>query len=65
MKRLDQIEFPRAVGSRLDGGEVWAVVHARTEDDADSAADTLRSIVVWSDESPAAGPVVVRRLGAE
>lgn len=56
-------ELPRAVGEAMETGEEWAVIHARSESDADAAAAALERVVVWSDEPVDVPPVVTARIG--
>lgn len=56
-------ELPLAVGDRADRGAPWCVVHARDEAAAERAAETLMSIVQWSEETVEPRPVVTARIG--
>ena len=56
-------EFSRTVGERVEKGEPWCVIHARTEDDAELAARRLEGIVVWSEDPVETAPVITARLG--
>ncbi|WP_029011216.1 thymidine phosphorylase [Azospirillum halopraeferens] len=57
---LDAVAGPGdAVGPR---GRPLAVVHARSDADADAAAAVVRAAVTVADTAPPAGPVVARRI---
>ena len=55
-------EFPRTVGERVEKDEPWCVVHARTEDDAATAAHRLEAIVAWSEDPVDPPPVITAVL---
>ena len=48
----------RCPGEEVAAGEAWCVVHARTDDDANTAAERLAALAVWSQEPVALPPVV-------
>ena len=51
------------VGQQVEVGAVIATIHARTEDDAQKAAETFRELVAYSDEPVDAGDVILERIG--
>ena len=55
-------DFAR-VGRQVAEGEPLATVHARSEDAAGRAADTIRKAVTIGDAAPDEAPAVVERLG--
>ena len=55
-------EFPRTVGERVEEGETWCVVHARSDADADLAQQRLEGIVAWSDSAVEPPPVITARF---
>ena len=68
LKKGDEIdravgfEFPGAVGDRFEKDETWAVIHARSEEEADRAERDLEDVVEWSDDPVEERPVVTARL---
>ena len=52
------------VGQEVEPGEVLATVHARTRDDAQAAAATLRDLIAWSEDAVSPGDVILERIGA-
>ncbi len=55
-------EFPGTVGDRFEKGEPWAVVHARSEGDAERAEGLLNEIVEWSGEVVEKRAAITARL---
>lgn len=55
-------ELPFSVGDRVSRGEVWAVVHAASEEAARAAAEELESVAEWSEEPVESGSVVIARV---
>jgi thymidine phosphorylase len=51
------------IGAAVGPDRPLALVHARTEDDAEVAAAALRRAVTIGDEPPAQRPVVAGRIG--
>jgi pyrimidine-nucleoside phosphorylase len=56
-------EFPRTVGERVEKGETWCVVHARSDEDAEGARERLETIVEWSETEVAPTPAISERFG--
>lgn len=56
-------EFPRTVGERVEKGETWCVVHARSDEDAEGAQERLEGIVEWSETEVASAPAITERFG--
>jgi thymidine phosphorylase len=52
------------MGERVDGERPLGIVHARTEAAAEAAADALRRAYTLGEAAPAAGPLVLERIGA-
>ena len=52
------------VGDRVDAHRPLAVVHARTDEDAEAGAAALRRAVTVGDEAAGPGPPVLRRIGS-
>ena len=52
------------IGTRVDRERPLAVVHARTDEQAEAAARTLREAYTISDAVPAQTPLVLDRIGA-
>ena len=57
------IELRVEVGERLEPHEVLAVVHARTEDDAQQATQRLRDLITFTDSDVARPEVILDRVG--
>jgi pyrimidine-nucleoside phosphorylase len=55
-------EFFRGPGEEVTGGEPWCRIHARTEADAERAAERLAGVARWSPEPVEVAPVVTRQL---
>ena len=55
-------EFPRRPGERVEAGEAWCVIHARSEADADGAAERLNARATWSEEAVELAAVVTRAI---
>ncbi len=58
-------ELLRRPGEEVAAGEAWCVVHARTEDEAEAAAQRLSELAGWSEEPVGLKPVVTRVISAE
>jgi thymidine phosphorylase len=52
------------LGESVDAERPIAVVHARTEAQADAAAEALRQAYAVSDSAPAGTPLILERIGA-
>lgn len=50
------------LGRRVDNGEPLAVVHAKTEEDADRAADALQRAITIGDTVPEDAPLILERI---
>ena len=72
-RRIKGEEIDRAVGFELlhrpgeevAAGETWCVVHARTDDEAASAAERLSHLAEWSEEPVDLKPIVTRAVSRE
>jgi len=58
-------ELLRRPGEEVAAGEAWCVVHARTDDEAASAAEHLSGLAVWSESPVELRPIVTRTISEE
>jgi pyrimidine-nucleoside phosphorylase len=56
------VELQAEIGDRLEAGDPLAIVHARTDEDAELAVKQMRSIVRLGTDAPDP-PLVLRRVG--
>jgi thymidine phosphorylase len=57
------IEVLAEVGQSVSPGDLLARVHARTQDDAQRAVASLRSLLGWTDGDLDAPDVILERIG--
>jgi len=55
----------RPVGTRVEAGDVIALVHARNAMEADAAIAELQEAVRISDDAPALQPLISARITAQ